>query len=92
MLQYWSRIRVRLTLPDFEVLTYFQKVDSQDQRFTRILSSSDCEVNPIILPRKILELKELEHSLTATFFYCHDSDEPRNVSMGLRELQTCCHG
>lgn len=61
MLQYWSRLRVRLTLPDFEVLTYFQKVDSHDQRFTRILSSSDCEVNPIILPREVLELKELEH-------------------------------
>jgi hypothetical protein len=61
MLQYWSRLRVRLTLPDFEVLTYLQEVDRQDQRFTRILSSSECEVDPTILPRTFLELQELEH-------------------------------
>ncbi|KAL1969238.1 hypothetical protein VTN77DRAFT_492 [Rasamsonia byssochlamydoides] len=37
ILQYWSRLRVKLTIPDVDVLRYLKDADNQDTRFMDIL-------------------------------------------------------
>lgn len=59
MLQYWSRLRLRLTIPDFNILTYLQEADSRDERFTLLaLTSNDCNLIPALLRRAEDKLRD----------------------------------